>query len=192
MKKLAGFFYQVSSGWVAVIGVIAFLAFSALTLPAQNASVESYSHGMGSPDTSFFYDRNTLLQMAEVYDEEGRSAYVQARWTFDLIFPFVYTFFLLTSSSFLLMKTIKVESAWRMLNLLPLAGMLLDFGENISASVVMAGYPTVHPWALFLAPLFTPLKWIFITFCMILLLISLLLWIYQMIFSGKKKANLHI
>lgn len=93
MKKLSAFFYRISTGWVAMLGVAVFVVFSLTVLPVESTRMDSYSQGLGSPDTSFIYDGKTLLQMAEAYGEAGRSAFLTARWGFDVAFPLIFTFF---------------------------------------------------------------------------------------------------
>jgi hypothetical protein len=46
--------------------------------------------------------------------------------------------------------------------LIPLAAVLLDLLENISAARVMAVYPAPQPLAAALAVIATPLKWLFV------------------------------
>jgi len=87
---------RLSSGTVALAGLVIFLLFGALVLPGQAAAAEKASGGAGSPDTSFLYTPDDLLRQAEAYGAQGRAAYVRARWTFDLAFPLVYGFFLVT------------------------------------------------------------------------------------------------
>lgn len=189
LKKLSGFFYRFSTGWVALIGLLIFLVFSLLTLPAQTIQTDAYSHGLGSPDTSLFYDSGKLIQMAEVYGEEGRAAYLQARWGFDLAFPIIYTFFLITSTSFLFKKSGMSDSKSAMLNLVPLAALILDLAENTTASVVMASYPLRHGWAESLAPIFTPLKWFFVALCILLVFFGLLNWLGRAIIKQGKRTK---
>jgi len=76
----------------------------AFVLPQQAERAESVSQGAGSPDTSFFYSSTDLYNMAETYGAEGRTAYVCARFTFDLIFPLTYLFFLATSISWVILS----------------------------------------------------------------------------------------
>ena len=56
MAALSHFLYRFSRGWVVLLGFIVFIGFSTLTLPGQNAIVDEYSQGSGSPDTSLFYN----------------------------------------------------------------------------------------------------------------------------------------
>jgi len=177
LKKLSTFFYSVSTGWVALLGVIVFMVFSVLVLPVESARAEAFSQGMGGPDTSFFYNGKTLLQMAEVYGDAGRAAFLQARWGFDLAFPLIFTFFFLTSASFVYRKAFARSGQLPLVNLIPLLGFVFDLAENTATSVVMAAYPRSGTWGQFLAPVFTPLKWIFVSGSMVLLGIGLLLWL---------------
>jgi hypothetical protein len=179
LKKLSTFFYQVSTGWVVLAGLMIFLIFSSVTLPVESKKVDAYAQGLGSPDTSFFYSSKTLLKMADAYGEAGRSAFLKARWSFDLAFPLIYTFFLITSISFLFKKGLRDTVHLPMLNLIPLLGLIFDLAENSATSVVMTAYPLQNTWGQYMAPFFTPLKWIFVSMSMILLVIGLLLWVIK-------------
>ena len=189
MKKLSAFFYRVSTGWVALLGVAVFVVFSLTVLPVESTRMDAYSQGLGSPDTSFFYDDKTLLQMAEAYGEEGRSAFLTARWGFDLAFPLIFTFFFLTTISFVFKKALAGSSSLPLLNLIPLLGLIFDLAENTASSVVMAAYPLRNTWGQYLAPVFTPIKWVLVTICMLLLFIGLLLWVYKTIKFGNRLSN---
>lgn len=161
-KNISEWFFRLSKGWVAAAGLLIFLTFSMTVLPSQSALAESYSAGSGVPDTSLFYSPEDLYRMANSYGAAGRQAYVQARFSFDLVFPLIYTFFLTTSTSWLLKHSLKKASAWRFLNLLPLTAMILDFLENICTASVIGAYPAHKPMMAFLAAVFTPLKWLLV------------------------------
>jgi|ADurb_H2B_02_Slu_FD_contig_61_956876_length_786_multi_5_in_0_out_0_1 hypothetical protein len=175
MVALSRFLYRFSRWWVVLLGFVVFIGFSALTLPGQNAIVAEYSQGSGSPDTSLFYSAEQLYHMADVYGQEGRTAYLNARWTFDVAFPLIYTFFLVSAISWLLNQSLPVGSRWRLVNLVPLAAMGLDFLENTAASVVMARYPLHCPLAEWLAPVFTLLKWLLVGGSLVILLAAIFL-----------------
>jgi len=175
----------VSRGWVALLAVVLFLLFSSLTLPAQSALAEKSSAGAGSPDTSLFYSGEQLYQLAGAYSEEGRQAYLYARWTFDVAFPLIYTFFLVTTVSWSLNKVLPHASNWRLLNLVPLAAMLLDFMENSMTSLVMARYPQTCLLGQFLAPVFTPLKWFGVGASFLILVAGILLLLIKQVQSKK-------
>jgi hypothetical protein len=139
-----------------------FLAFSVLVLPGQAARAETGAGDAGSPDMSFLYSADELYRMAEAYGAEGREAYVRARFTFDLIWPVVYTAFLSTTISWVYARAFEPGSGWQRANLAPVLGALFDYMENVSTSVVMSRYPGRTAMVDVLAPAFTSVKWVLV------------------------------
>ncbi|MDO9121183.1 MAG: hypothetical protein Q7U31_05310, partial [Anaerolineaceae bacterium] len=107
------------------------------------------------------------------------------RWGFDLAFPLIFTFFFITSISYLFKKGLAGSQPLPLVNLIPLLGFVFDLAENTATSVVMAAYPLSDTWGQFLAPVFTPVKWIFVSISMVLLVIGLLLWLKNGIMRSK-------
>jgi hypothetical protein len=177
-RSLSGWIQRVSTGKVALVFLLIFLIFMAVVLPDQASKASQATGDADSPDTSFFYSSADLYRMAEAYGQSGRDAYVRARFTFDLVWPLVYTAFLCTSLSWLNRKAFSSASPWQRTNLVPLLAFLFDLLENISTSLVMSSYPSTVPLAAALAPFFTLFKWIFLTASFILLLVTagLALW----------------
>lgn len=150
-----------SRGWAALVGTVVFVVFSATVLPAQAEQAETYAGSAGgTPDSSFLYTAADLYAWAEAFGADGRAEYVQARYTFDLVWPLVYTFFLTAVLCWLLPKVLAPGSRWRLVNLLPLAALLLDYAENLSASIVVARWPDTTPVLADLATVFTAGKWL--------------------------------
>ncbi|MFO7942814.1 MAG: hypothetical protein R6U51_00670 [Anaerolineales bacterium] len=162
LKRLSVWIIEFSKGWVALSALLSFLLFSLFVLPAQSARSEKETGGAGSPDTSLYYTPEKLYQLAEEYGSEGRKAYIRTRFTFDLIFPLVYAIFLTIAISWVYKKVLPSESFWMRMNLTPLLGAGFDYLENISTSLVMSRYPSHTAGAVFLAPIFTIVKWAFI------------------------------
>jgi hypothetical protein len=162
LKQSSSWLRRVSTGPIVLAALIIFLLFTALVLPRQSRSAEALGGGAGSPDTTFFYSARDLYRMAEAYGPIGRAAYVRARFTFDVIWPLVYTAFLATAISWSFARAFPPESRWQRANLVPLLAALCDVLENASASLVMARFPAHTPIAAALAPLFTLLKWVFV------------------------------
>jgi hypothetical protein len=168
-KRVSDWLTKVSTGWVALVGLIIFLLFSALVLPQQATKAEMETGSSDSPDMSFFYSPSDLYEMAEAYGERGRDAYVRARFTFDLIWPLVYTLFLATAISWVLGRAFAPDSRWQRANLAPLMGALFDYLENLSTSLVMLRFPDQTLVVDLLAPAFTALKWTFLGASFVLL-----------------------
>ena len=172
LRRLSHTLVEFSKTGITLAALIVFLIFSVVVLPGQSAVAAAYGGGSGSPDLSLFYSSNDLYQMAEQYGSAGRDAYVRARFSFDLVFPIIYTLFLVTAISWILGTITPEASSWRMLNLAPILGMLFDFLENITASIVMSRYPALSTISANLAPVFTFLKWVFVGGSFLILFIS--------------------
>jgi hypothetical protein len=155
-------------------------------LPQQACKAAQEIGGADSPDTSFFYAPADLYRMAEAYGEPGRQAYIRARFTFDLVWPLVYTLFLATAISWLFGRAFAPDSRWQRANLAPLLGALCDVLENLSTSLVMLRYPAQTAVADLLAPVSTALKWGFLGASFLLLFAGIVATIWRWI---KRKAR---
>ena len=80
----SGLYKRINWKWV-VAAIIIFACFIAFILPWQSEKLKEVTGGGESPDSSFLYSADELYQMAEHYGEAGRSAYIQGRFTFDMI-----------------------------------------------------------------------------------------------------------
>ena len=173
LRKISHGLSRLSTGWVTLIALVIFILFMALVLPGQAERAEQVSGEAGSPDMSYVYSPQDLYDMAEAYGPGGRKAFLRIRWTFDLAFPLVYGFFLVTSISWLFGRGFPPESRWQLANLAPLFGVIFDLLENTATSVVMRRYPLETPVIAWLAPAFTFVKWIFVLGSFVLLVIGL-------------------
>lgn len=181
MHKLSTWLDQISTGWLTVLMVVVFVLFMIFVLPDQAAKAEEFARGADSPDMSFFYLPEDLFQMAADYGETGRQAYIRARFTFDLVFPVVYGLFLLTSISWLGKGVFSQGSRWRMLNLVPVLGVLFDLLENGFTSIVMAAHPNRPMAAAVFASGSTLVKWVLVYTSFIVLFTFGVLWLYKQI-----------
>jgi hypothetical protein len=164
---------------VVIISAILFVLFIAVVLPNVSAYTEEVVGGLGSPDTSFFYSGADLYRIAESYGEDGRSNYVLLRWTFDVVWPLVYLFFLF-SLSVQLSKSFK--SKWlNHIHWIPILATVFDFLENILITIVMVIFPVKILWLGNIAAMSTLAKWVLLyaSFALIsvLLLGHLIRWI---------------
>jgi hypothetical protein len=145
-------------------------------LPNQSSQSDYPEERIGSPDLSFYYSPTQLYEMAEVYGVDGRSQYIRTRFTFDIFWPIIYGFFLITTISWIFSRVFNSESLFQYANLLPIFGVLFDYLENLSTSLVMYRYPARSFGIDVLASLFTTTKWIFISGAFIILGFELIYW----------------
>jgi hypothetical protein len=170
MVRFSRWLQRYSTGWVALAALLIFVVFSVLALPRQSRPQGGEA---GTPDLSLFYSKGDLYRWAEAYGEQGRQEYVRARFTFDVAWPLVYAFFLVTAISWLCGRAFEPDSGWQLANLAPVLGMSFDFLENIATSLVMGRFPQPTPVVDSLAAVFTLLKWGFIAASFLLLVAAL-------------------
>lgn len=155
---------------VFIVAALIFTGFMIFVLPAVSATTKEITGSSLSPDTSFFYSVETLYQIAEEYGEAGREYYINSRFTFDVVWPVVYVFFLVSALSLAFKKPIAGRYFY-MFNLLPLFAIVFDFLENIMTAYVMFRYPLFSLVA-YGAPYFTLMKWLLIYLAFGLLIIG--------------------
>lgn len=90
------------------------------------------------PDTELIYRKEDLYTWAEAYGEKGRRTYIILRFTYDLIFPLFYAFFLFTFIGYFL---IHINEGLFFMAYIPIIGMSLDYLENVIVSIIMYRYP---------------------------------------------------
>jgi len=173
-KTISNRLHRISTTQVTLSAFVLFLLFSALVLPAQSARADSYAGNAQSPDTSFLYSADDLYDTARAYGEQGRRAYIRSRFTFDLIWPLVYTLFLSTATTWAVRRAFAEDSPWQLANLVPLCGAAFDYLENVSTSLVMLRYPSPTAVVDMLAPAFSAIKWILLGGSFVLLLVGIL------------------
>ena len=179
MKKLSAQLRRLSTGLVTTFMLLIFILFMVLILPSQsNREIETRA-GSATPDLSLFYTPDELYQMAETFGPVGRKAFILARWTFDVVWPMVYTIFLVTSISWLVGRGFPSASRWQLTNMVPILAAALDFLENISNTVVMARYPLKTPIFATLAPFFTLFKWLAVGASFALLFLGLIVVVWM-------------
>ncbi|KAA3648209.1 MAG: hypothetical protein DWQ07_04225 [Chloroflexi bacterium] len=162
MKQISDFLLRITNVWTLLAATLIFAVFIAVILPQQSAASAEYSEGVGSVDTSFFYTPDDVYEIAESYGEAGRHAYITARLTFDVVWPLAYTFFFGTLISFVFKRAFLLDSRWQLANLVPVLGLLFDYGENVNISIIMAAFPLRLDWLAWLTAIFTMLKWTFV------------------------------
>ena len=172
IARISNLLVRVSTNRVTLAGLLIFVLFTAFVLPKQASQGKQADQQAGTPDLSLYYTSAELYRIAESYGEAGRGDYLRVRFTFDLFWPLVYTFFLATTLSWLFSRAFPPSSAWLYANLAPLVAMILDFAENIFTSIIMLRYPQPTPIIAELAGFLTFAKWIFVTLSFVLLVVG--------------------
>ncbi|WP_280770970.1 hypothetical protein [Salipaludibacillus daqingensis] len=172
LKRFLLFLYTRVGLKIWVLSFLIFVLFLAFVLPGVAEQTKEVTGTSESPDGSYLYTAEDLYRIAGEYGEEGRTYYITSRFTFDVVWPLVYLFFLASSLTVVFKKWMSVK-ALTFVPLLPFAGVLFDFLENTSAAFVMWRYPLETPFIAQLAPVFTFFKWNFIYVSFICIVVGL-------------------
>ena len=101
------------------------------------------------------YDHAEVMAAMEQYGEAGRRIYIWASASLDTLFP-IAAFSLLAGLIFRLRPNERLGT----LTFVPIAGALLDFGENIQIMAMLAGYPDISATQVAAVSTFTQFKWL--------------------------------
>lgn len=185
VNSLSDGLQKISKTWLMLASLLLMIGFMIFVLPAQAADAALESGSERSPDTSLYYSPEDLYQMAEEYGENGRQAYIQARWTFDLVFPLVYTCFLAVGISWFSQRLTGWADTWKLANLLPVLGGFFDLLENSATTLAMARFPARWPFVLSAASVLTPIKWVLVSASFLPYFVFGVAWLIQQIRSRK-------
>lgn len=140
------------SAWIAhkanrvtfIISLIAYAVFFPLfffgSAPFSLTQMHPYSANGGILDAETFYTAEQAYVRLASFGEQGRQTY-QLVHLGDMVYPAVLGAFMAITLSLLLRRITPQNSAWRKLNLLPIANMLMDYLENVLLMVVVALFP---------------------------------------------------
>ena len=172
---------KISSIKLTAFSFLLYLFFMFVVLPSLASKATELFAGLGSPDLLFSYSNEKLYEVASTYGELGRNAYIETRFQFDLVWPVVYTLFLVTSISWFCSRITNVQSKLRYCNLLPIVAVVFDLLENISVSIVMYQFPAKTALFSNVASYATTLKWIFVYASFLALAISMVIFLWMSI-----------
>jgi flagellar biosynthesis protein FlhB len=112
------------------------------------------------PDVTFFYPKEYLFELASLYGSEGIKLYIILRYTFDLIWPVVYTVFLFVFLTFFY----KGSRVYPFAIATVFLSVFFDLCENIGATIVFAQFPTRLEGCALFTSVSSSLKWGFLFF----------------------------
>lgn len=168
MSKIKKYFKELNSTTrLKIIGVFVF--FTIVVLPTMSFWMYQVTGTTSSPDTTMSFSLDTYYSIRDQYEMIGRKLYILQRYTFDLVWPFVYTIFLLALIG-TFNKHFKVNDK---LYVLPVIAISLDFIENILATVFIVVYPRTVDLLLYILMGISFIKWLLIGVVSVVLIVEL-------------------
>ena len=167
LKTVHAWMKRIDGRWASLSSLV-FLGFVLWALPAASSAANTLGLTQ-SIDTSLGMSADRLWAIAELYGPSLRQAYIIQRWTFDVIWPWVYGSFFWISGVYLV-KYLRLSDVWKTLLVIIPLGVGFDFLENSLVSLVFALYPTRWAGLTELAVAMIPIKWFFVGASMVLVM----------------------
>ncbi len=152
-----------------VFFTIVFILFTALVLPFVAAETTRLIGVSESPDTSFSFNVEKIFSIIDSYGASGRRIYVIVRWTFDIVWPLIYTLFLGSSIAYLARRS-SCRFTYKPLYFVLLA-VLFDLLENINATILMLIHPKEPSFIAYLLIFSSIIKWMLIGLSFLILML---------------------
>lgn len=163
--------------WIVIASItILFAIFIVVVLPKVSVYSSDKIGVSEAPDTSFLYTSDDLYHIAELYGEDGRRTYIKLRWTFDLVWPIVYTAFLavwIWKLSFYLM----IKKYYY----IPIVAMIFDYLENLGTTIVFFSYPNKLYLVASVTPWLSLLKWLILGLAFLIWFVLLMVAAYKVL-----------
>jgi hypothetical protein len=154
-----------------------FVFFIVVILPA--VSMATFEQGLTeSIDTNFAFDPSLIYPIVEAYGAEGRAYYIWQRWSFDLIWPFVYGLPLYVTLNRFIPLQIKLRN-W--IVLIPLIATSMDYLENVIFTVLVSLFPIEIFWLAWLGVIVSALKWLTLGTSMMMVTILPFFLLYRLV-----------
>jgi len=179
LAKISDSFFNLGRGWVIVFLLTLVLVINLIIIPRGVAALKTPTKSTKALDLFFFYTPEQAFQMLDSYGKNGREAYRTFALSIDVFYPLIYTLAFCLVISWLFKRQNILNGKWLRLNLIPLGAGLFDLLENVSIVGLITVYPT-RPYLLsWLAAAFTMLKWSFVIFSSLLVLLGFGLFLKQ-------------
>jgi uncharacterized RDD family membrane protein YckC len=123
------------------------------------------------------------------YGDKGREGVILINSIVDFLYPMVFGTLLITGISLGMSKNTTFPPKWVLLNLLPLIAVLSDYSENIGILNITHSFPERQDAFAWLASIAGLIKWIFVFFSIVTLLILVMVNAKRKYFKGQSNEQ---
>jgi hypothetical protein len=160
LNKLSDFVWRIAGWKTFLAGLILDGLFMGLIMPRGAGTFSSLSgKEVAVLDLKFSYSPEMARTIIAAYSDSARSFAIKFGLIADTVYPLAYTFFFTMALTWLLKTLSQYGLKVKYLHLFPLVILPIDYLENIAIANLMSSYPTFTDTAVFVASLFTSLKW---------------------------------
>lgn len=171
--------------WLFIITILVYFFMLIVTIP----KVMSFAGGMKLMDMlPSGYDFQYVNTLLNTLGTEGRELYLYRQIPADMIYPALFGISYCILLLYFLKKLNKLNSSLIYLSVLPLFGGFFDYLENIGIIIMLRRFPDLSENLVSMTNIFTIVKSFATTVYFMVLLITLVVWVFQ--FFKKKKSPL--
>lgn len=181
LEKFSTWLRSIAKGWLVLVFFAIEIAFMGFILPTAEATIKSYSGGIGPIDLMIAPAPETLANAITAYGTEGRAFYTTIELTADILYPIAYAFFYSLLISFIFKRAFNPENKVHWLNVLPFGAWLFDLIENIIILTLFSGFPNLPAPLLGALMLVNTIKWSFAGLSILSLVFGLSAWVFKKI-----------
>lgn len=168
--------YSLASGKLVLYFGLGFVFFEIL-FGYFGGQIAATSQGVSVLDLQFGYSQTSVYaDFLDKYSPEALALYKKVE-LLDLIFPWVYAGFFTFLISMGFAKLTAANRQLRMLNLLPIAMVVCDYGENMGILSLLFSYPNHLPFMAMWASSFGIAKWSLMIVILLVSIVAISAWI---------------
>lgn len=149
-----------------IISIALFVLAMVFLLPHMSSLMDQFDNLGTPPDLNFGFNNLGIQTYRNALGFEGRDMYIFIRWTYDILWPIIYTFFFV-NVLYLIVKKGDYSIKLVYLSVLP---FVLDILENTLASIFMVVFPSEATILVFLIAVISTFKWLSIGFFFIFII----------------------
>jgi hypothetical protein len=139
-------------------------------------------------DTWFAYPPDRLFRVIGEMGDTGRQFYALTEVSADLVFPLLYTPFLLILLALLLPRVFEDSPLMQSLQRLPLLVFLFDYSENCGLFYLLMVYPRRPVTIAWITSGFTSIKTLVLFACLLLILACLVMMVINAFRRGRASS----
>lgn len=182
MKNFLQKIKQFATGKTVLILFIATMAVYLWMLLVTIPQVQAYAPGKALFDLSpTGYSYQEAVSLLETLGEEGRQVYLTRQIPLDFIYPGLFAAAYSLMLAWIFQRGFSEESPIFLLTLIPLAGGLFDYFENIGIILMLTTFPTISSVLVTIASVFTVMKSMSTIIFYFALIFGIIMWVVKAI-----------
>jgi hypothetical protein len=167
--------------WHIVLIIISFILFmiSMRVMRFYSSNVTNYINNEKILDLRMGYSYNNVNEYLTKLGEDGRNYYAKTFHLIDTFYPIIYCAFYLITLLYLIKKCFTKNGKQNILLLLPIIGIICDYGENILINLFIKNINNISKIGVMISNCFTIIKFISIYGSLLIIMILILLLIIK-------------